>query len=142
MAVFLVGFYAITLTRKDVPMENSSLPENGKKKRWTVEEKAQIVRRYLKDHVGLADLAEETGRTPGLILGWAKQALEGIEQTFSREMHPQRKVLHREIQEKEDRIRRLESVVSELSTENLELKKSTGDLSPEPTLRRRRRKRS
>ncbi len=123
-------------------MENPSLPENGKKKRWTVEEKAQIVRRYLKDHVGLADLAEETGSTPGLILGWAKQALEGIEQTFSREMQQQRKVLHREILEKDDRIRRLESVVSELSTENLLLKKSTGDPSPEPTLRRRRRKRS
>ena len=84
-------------------MENSSLPENGKKKRWTVEEKAQIVRRYLKDHVGLADLGEETGSTPGLILGWAKQALEGIDQTFSREMHLQRKVLHREILEKDDR---------------------------------------
>lgn len=123
-------------------MENPSLPENGKKKRWTVEEKAQIVRRYLKDHVGLADLAEETGSSPGLILGWAKQALEGIEQTFSREMQQQRKVLHREILEKDDRIRRLESVVSELSTENLLLKKSTGDPSAEPTLRRRRRKRS
>ncbi len=123
-------------------MENPSLPENGKKKRWTVEEKAQIVRRYLKDHAGLADLAEETGSSPGLILGWAKQALEGIEQTFSREMQQQRKVLHREILEKDDRIRRLESVVSELSTENLLLKKSTGDPSAEPTLRRRRRKRS
>ena len=123
-------------------MENSSLPENGKKKRWTVEEKVQIVRRYLKDHVGLADLAEETGSTPGLILQWAKQALEGLDQTFSKEMHQQRKVLHREIQEKDDRIRKLESVVSELSTENLLLKKSTGDLSPGPTLRRKRRKRS
>ena len=123
-------------------MENPSLPENGKKKRWTVEEKVQIVRRYLKDHMGLADLAEETGSTPGLILQWAKQALEGLDQTFSKEMHQQRKVLHREIQEKDDRIRKLESVVSELSTENLLLKKSTGDLSPGPTLRRKRRKRS
>ena len=123
-------------------MESSSLPENGKKKRWTVDEKAQIVRRYLKDHVGLADLAEETGSTPGLILGWAKQALEGIEQTFSKEMHQQRKVLHREILEKDDRIRKLESVVSELSTENLLLKKSTGDRSQGPTLLRKRRKRS
>ena len=35
MALFLVGFYAITLTRKDMPMENPSLLENGKKKRWT-----------------------------------------------------------------------------------------------------------
>ncbi len=127
---------------KDVPMENAPLSENGKKKRWTVEEKAQIVRRYLKDHVGLADLAEETGCTPGLILGWAKQALEGIEQTFSREMQQQRKILHREILEKDDRIRKLESVVSELSTENLLLKKSTGDPLPGPMLRRRRRKRS
>ena len=123
-------------------MENPLLPENGKKKRWTVEEKAQIVRRYLKDHLGLAGLAEETGSTPGLILGWAKQALEGIDQTFSREMHQQRKVLHREILEKDDRIRRLESVVSELSTENLLLKKSMGDPLPGPTLRRRRRKKS
>ena len=123
-------------------MENPPLPENGKKKRWTVEEKAQIVRRYLKDHVGLADLAEETGSTPGLILGWAQQALEGIEQTFSREMQQQRKVLHREILEKDDRIRRLESVVSELSTENLLLKTSRGDPSPGPMLRWRRRKRS
>ena len=123
-------------------MENPSLPENGKKKRWTVEEKSQIVRRYLKDHVGLADLAEETGSSPGLILGWAKQALEGIEQTFSREMQQQRKVLHREILEKDDRIRRLESVASELSIENLLLEKNIGDPSAEPTLRRRRRKRS
>ncbi|MGL3709583.1 hypothetical protein ACSYAY_01785 [Leptospirillum ferriphilum] len=43
-------------------------PDNGERKRWTVEEKARIGRRYLKDHVGLADLAEETGSTPGLIL--------------------------------------------------------------------------
>ncbi|MHB8421660.1 MAG: transposase [Leptospirales bacterium] len=123
-------------------MENPASIENGKKKRWTVEEKVQVVRRYLKDHVGLADLAEETGSTPGLILQWAKQALEGLDQTFSREMHQQRKVLHREIQEKDDRIRKLESVVSDLSTENLLLKKSTGDLSPGTTLRRKRRKRS
>ncbi len=100
-------------------MDNPSLPENGKKKRWTVEEKAQTVRRYPKDHGGLAYLAKETGSPPGLILGWAKKALEGIEQTFSRKMQQQRKVLHREILEKDDRIRRLESVVSELSTENL-----------------------
>ncbi len=123
-------------------MESEKAAETGKKKRWTVEEKARVVRRYLKDHVGLADLAEETGTSPGLILQWAKQALEGLEQTFSRETHRQRKVLHREILEKEDRIRKLESVVSELSTENLTLKKKPGALSQEPTSRRKRPRRS
>ena len=123
-------------------METEKTTETEKKKRWTVEEKARIVRRYLKDHVGLADLAEETGSSPGLILQWAKQALEGLEQTFSRETHRQRKVLHREILEKEDRIRKLESVVSELSTENLTLKKKPGALSQEPTSPRKRQRRS
>ena len=123
-------------------METGKAEETEKKKRWTVEEKARVVRRYLKDHVGLADLAEETGTSPGLILQWSKQALEGLEQTFSRETHRQRKVLHREILEKEDRIRKLESVVSELSTENLTLKKKPGALSQEPTSRRKRPRRS
>ncbi len=123
-------------------MESEKAGETGKKKRWTVEEKARVVRRYLKDHVGLADLAEETGTSPGLILQWAKQALEGLEQTFSKETHRQRKVLHREILEKEDRIRKLESVVSELSTENLTLKKKPGVLSQEPTSPRKRRRKS
>jgi hypothetical protein len=89
----------------------------------------QDLRRYRKDLVGLADLTEETGNTPGFILLWSKQALEGLEQTFSKETHRQEKVLQREILEKEDWIRKLESVVSELSTENLTLKK-LGVLSP------------
>ena len=54
--------------------------------------------------------------------------MEGLEQTFFRETHRQRKVLHREILEKEDRIRKLESVVSELSTEKLTLKKAWAPL--------------
>lgn len=71
---------------------SSQSKENGTTyQRSSPEKKTRIVRRYLKDPVGMADLAEKTGSTPGLILGWAKQALEGIEQTFSREMQQQRK---------------------------------------------------
>ncbi len=82
----------VNLSIKTLPgrkgfMESERAEETGKKKRWTVEEKARVVCRSLKDHVGLADLAEETGTSPGLILQWAKQELEGLEQTFSRETH-------------------------------------------------------
>ena len=100
MAISLVGFYAIPPKRGKCLWKIPSSTDNGKKKHWTVEEKVQIVRRYLKDHVGLADLAEETGSIPGLILQWSKQPLEGIEQKFSKEIYQQGKVLHREIQEK------------------------------------------
>ncbi|MHB1286212.1 MAG: transposase [Leptospirales bacterium] len=92
-------------------MEIEKTVETEKKERWTVEEQALIVRRYLKDHVGLADLAEVTGSPTELIFRWAKHALEGVEQAFSGETHRQWKVLHREILEKEDRVRKLESVV-------------------------------
>ena len=47
-----------------------------------MQEKAKVIRRNLKDHVGLADLAEETGTSPGLILQWAKQALKGLGRPF------------------------------------------------------------
>ena len=95
MTLSLVEFIDKNLARKESVHGERKAAETGKKKRWTVEEKARIVRRYLKDHVGLADLAEETGTFPGLILQWAKQSLEGLEQTFSRETYRQRKVLHR-----------------------------------------------
>ena len=50
-----------------------------------MKEKARIVRRYLKDHVELANLAEETGTSPRLILQWAKQSLEGLGNLFQRD---------------------------------------------------------
>ena len=124
-------------------MESEKAAETEKKKRWTVEEKARVVRRYLKDHVGLADLAEETGTSPGLILQWAKQALEGLEQTFSRETHRQRKSCTGRFSKKRTGSENWNPLsVSELSTENLTLKKKPGALSQEPTSRRKRQRRS
>ena len=107
-------------------MNTKKAPKTEKKKRWSENAKAKIVLRYLNDHIRLADLAEETGTSPGLIFQWAKQALEGLEQTFSKGTHRQRNVLHRKILENEDRIRKLESVVRELYTENLPFKNSWG----------------
>ena len=46
------------------------------RRRWTAEQKAAIVRRYLQG-TSLADLADETGATPGQISQWRKQALAG-----------------------------------------------------------------
>ncbi|WP_179110230.1 hypothetical protein [Leptospirillum ferriphilum] len=89
MALFLVGFYSIPLAGKDVRTENPPLPDNGKKKIWTSEEKVRIVRRCPNDPVDLADLTVKTGRIPGLILVWAQHTLERTEQTFSKEMHRQ-----------------------------------------------------
>ncbi len=45
---------------------------NKSRRRWTAEEKAQIVRRHLRDKVSLVDLADETGASPNLISQWLR----------------------------------------------------------------------
>ncbi len=51
--------------------------------RWIAEEKAQIVRRHLRDKVSLANLADETGASPGLISQWVKTLMESAEAIFA-----------------------------------------------------------
>jgi len=96
------------------------------RRRWTAEEKAAIVRRYLRDKVSLADLADESGASPALISQWTKALLEGAEAVFSGEHKKLKRQTQREIQAREARIAQLQEVVSELSTEVLRLKKNPG----------------
>ncbi|RMD58306.1 hypothetical protein D6833_13025 [Candidatus Parcubacteria bacterium] len=96
------------------------------RRRWTAEEKARIVRRYLRDKVSLADLADETGASPALISQWTKALLEQAEIIFSGEYRRAQRRTQREIQSREARIAQLQEVVSELSTEVLRLKKNPG----------------
>ena len=132
MALSLVDFYAIIPAGKG-KSHGKSLPP-GKREEKTLDRgrKGPDCLPVSERPCGSGDLAEETGSTPQLILGWGKQAPEGLDQTFSGGMHQQRKVLHREIREKDNRIRKLESVVSELSMENLLLKKAPGTSRRDP----------
>ena len=96
------------------------------RRRWSASEKARIVRRYLRDKVPLADLADETGASPALISQWTKALLENAETIFTGEPKKVKRQMQREIQQREDRIVQLQEVVSELSTEVLLLKKNPG----------------
>lgn len=105
---------------------SSESKENGTtRQRCSPEEKARIVRRYLKDHVALADLAEESGTPPAQIGQWVKAALKSLEEAFSGEPRKAARKHRKDLSKKEERIRQ---VVSDLSTEVLRLKKSWGPL--------------
>ena len=99
---------------------------NKTRRRWTAEEKAQIVRRHLRDKVSLADLADETGASPGLISQWVKTLMESAEAIFSNELKKVKRNREKELKAKEARIAQLQEVVAELSTEVLRLKKGAG----------------
>ena len=95
------------------------------RRRWGAEQKAAIVRRHLQG-ASLADLADETGATPGQISQWRKQALEGLVEVFARSGTREEAARAKELAAKEDRIHELREVVAELSEEVLKLKKAGG----------------
>ena len=100
--------------------------ETSKRRRWTAEEKAGIVRRHLQEGVSLADLAEETGAAPSQIRGWCKQGLEGLEGVLRQANQRERRAADKALSAKEARIGQLQEVVTELSEEVLRLKKTNG----------------
>lgn len=110
---------------KNRTIESSAVKSNSRR-RWSSAEKSNIVRLHLRDKKPQADLADEFGVAPGQISQWCKQALEGVESTFNGSSKCIEKKHHKEIEQREQKIHQLQEVVSELSTEVLQLKKSTG----------------
>lgn len=83
---------------------SSQSKENGTTRQgWSPEEKARIDRRYLKDHVALADLAEESGTSPAQISQWMKAALESLEEAFSGESRKAARKHRKDLSKKEER---------------------------------------
>jgi hypothetical protein len=74
----------------------------------------------------LADLADESGAAPGQISQWCKQALESLEDVFSRVGQREQQAAAQELAAREARIRQLQEVVTDLSEEVLRLKKTRG----------------
>jgi len=105
---------------------NSSSSKPAKYRRWSATDKATIVRRHLRDGTSQADLADEYGVAPGQISQWCKQALEGVESVFKGATKRAESRHQKELNQKEMKIHQLQEVVSELSTEVLQLKKSNG----------------
>jgi transposase-like protein len=96
------------------------------RRRWPPEEKARIVRRYLRDKISLADLSDETGASPAQISQWTKALMESAEEVFSGKFKKEKRVHDRELKKKEAKIVQLQEVVAELSSEVLRLKKGGG----------------
>ena len=97
---------------------------------------ARIVRRYLKDHVALADLAEESGTSPAQISQWVNAALESLEEAFSGEPWKAARKHRKDLSKKDERIRQPEEVGSDLSTAVLRLKNPGAPLG-NPMVRRK-----
>ena len=105
---------------------------------FTAEQKAEIVRRHLKDKVPVSSLAEELAIQPTQIYQWVALALEQLDKLFARNENGKSaspKTAQKMADLKDQKIKRLEAkladkneVIAELMEENVKAKKANGDL--------------
>ena len=102
---------------------------------FSADQKAEVVRRHLRDKVPVSDLAEELSVQPSQIHQWVNTVLAQAEQAFVKTSKQSQRQLARQEELRQQRIRRLEKkldlkneVIAELMEENVKAKKENGDL--------------
>ena len=105
---------------------------DSKRRHFTPEQKAQIVRRHLSGKEPVSALAEELGVQPSQIHAWVNQVLAQAEKAFEKS---QRNGHARTDQAKDRRIEHLQAkiadkneVIAELMEANVRAKKELGEL--------------
>ena len=73
------------------------MQKGQKKRKWTVEQKLEIVHKHLDEHISVRTLAKEYGTDSGMICRWTKEYLAGGEQGLTPKARPGNKfaALHR-----------------------------------------------
>ena len=103
-----------------------------KRRRFTAEQKAELLGRLLFKKEKVADLAEEYGVQPSMIYRWQQLAEANLAATLETESRAGRKAqrerqLEAEIEALKARLRKKDEVIAELSEEFVTLKKSAGN---------------
>lgn len=95
-----------------------------KRRKWTAAEKLRIVMAGMQSNVDVADLCRREGINPTQYYGWKRQLLSSASKVFESGRRPRQAGVEAR---KEAKIQRLERVIAEITTENLELKKGLSD---------------
>jgi transposase len=96
-----------------------------KRRQWSSSEKLRIVMEGLQANVDVAELCRREGINATQYYGWKKQLLSSASKVFESGRKPGRRPS--EEARKEAKIQRLEKVIVEITTENLELKKGLSE---------------
>ena len=109
------------------------MTDRKKRRTYTAEEKAVILRRHLQDKVPVSDLCDEYGIRPGVFYSWQRQLLENMPAVLEDGRSRRRKVarerkLEREIAALREKLAQKNTVIAEISEEYVALKKELGEL--------------
>ncbi len=105
---------------------------NSKRRHFTPEQKAEVVRRHLSGKEPVSKLAEELGVQPSQIHAWVNLVLAQAERAFEKSQQNGRartdKVKDRRIEQLEGKIADKNEVIAELMEANVRAKKELGEL--------------
>jgi transposase len=93
---------------------------SSSKRKWTATEKMRIVMAGMQKDVDVAELCRREGISPTQYYGWKKILLSSAPKVFEDKRQKQDAVEAK----KDAKIQRMESVIAEITAENLELKKT------------------
>lgn len=94
----------------------------SKKRRFTAQKKMEILREHLENQVAVSELATRYEITPSQIYQWKKQLFEGGLQVLKPGNSDRHK--DREIKQLKATLADRDSVISEIMSENIRLKKN------------------
>ena len=103
---------------------------NRTRRRFTSEQKAQIVRRHVASKEPVSALAEEFGLQPSQIHTWVNTVLAQADNAFEKSAEHGRseKVKDQRIEQLETKLVTKNEVIAELLEENVKAKKASGEL--------------
>lgn len=109
------------------------MSKRGRKRRnFSAEEKATILRRHLVDKVAVSDLCDEYRIAPNLFYSWQQQLFENLERAMQRpdggEAAQRQAAQERKIAALEAKLAKKDSVIAQVSEEYVALKKELGEL--------------
>jgi len=98
-----------------------------KRKKYTPEQKVQILKKHLVDRVPLSDLCDQYGLHPTVFYRWQKAFFENGALAFNQRKDTDRVRLEKKIDSLEAKLSKKHEVLSELMEEHVALKKSLGE---------------
>jgi len=99
-----------------------------KRRRFSPEQKIEILREHFKNRIGIAELCRKYDIGPNLFYRWEKQTFEGWVAVLAGALRKGNGKGVTTEQKLRGKIQQLEEVISWLTRENMALKKSSGDV--------------
>jgi len=105
----------------------SSDPQDKLRRKFTPDQKFKIIKEQMTTRTSVSDICKKYDISPGNFYKWQEKFLAGALNNFKKSDDGPTKAELRKIEELEKKNARMQSVITEIVQENIELKKSFGE---------------